>query len=150
MNKSKVEAFRTDAHKIIAAKEDPRVTIYFKGALGFGKVEGRLLSIIKGGVQYTPRQGSKPRMLGNYYYPFWMVVEGWNLPDPSAVGYETPQAVPGGATRKSKYRSTDPKWIEDFMKEIGNKLKAKAIATQRSGNVKILKKNLVPSTEPVK
>jgi hypothetical protein len=101
-----------------------KVTIYFKGPAGISKKEGVLQYADKHGVSFIPKRARKPATIMSYYDPFWMVVKGHGHPDPGS-NFNEPEAgaTPGVTVQKGKYRSTDPRWVDDLMAGAAKGLK---------------------------
>lgn len=119
----------SNVHKLAAsylrrlAADRMPVTIYLKSALGVSQLEGYLTEVHSpGGVSYVPKRGRKERMIMTYYSPFIMVVKGWGHPDPDSPWQhvsENEETV----VQKGRYRSVDPRWVEDFLLGPGKALK---------------------------
>lgn len=118
-----------------AAPEGPQVTIYMKGALGIDKVEGVLTGVDNHGVDFIKRRARRESRIMTYYSPFIMVVKGWGLPDP-----DSPWGAEEGSgpvtTQRSRYRSTDPRWVTDFLEGPGSSLRSRVIVLFEDGNLR--------------
>lgn len=106
----------------------PKVTIYFKGVLGISKKEGIVQYANKHRVQYMAK-GARTRasVIDSYYSPFFLVVAGWGHPDADTAWQPPEQSAPGVTVQKSKYTSTDPRWVDDFLAGSGRGLKPLAM-----------------------
>lgn len=133
-----VEEAQYQDHQRLAledAGEQLKATIYHKTASGsIGKTEGFVTDVNKHGVTYIPARARKERMIMSYYDPFWMVVAGWGHPTPPDP-YKVVSKTPEVEVRQGLYRSTDPRWVADFMADIGEKLKPLAVFD--SGDFKV-------------
>ena len=124
----------------------PKVTIYSRQSTipGISKIEAVLTGVTNpGGIYYVPKRGRRERMMMTYYAPFILVVPGWGHPDPGSAWEDAqPGSSPGVTVQKSKYRSTDPRYITDFMESVGKRLKP--IVLFEDGKLKFDKSGLPP------
>lgn len=103
----------------------PKVTVYFKGILGISKREGVLQYANKHRLTYMAKGArSRVSVVDSYYSPFFVAVAGWGHPDPGTDWEPAePGSSPGVSVQKSKYTSTDPRWVDDFLAGPGKGLK---------------------------
>ncbi len=113
-------------HEAAAPAKGEKITIYMTGVAGaITKREGFLKSADRNGITYFPPKARKhAAMVMSYYAPFWMIVKGWGHPAPDSL-FLPPEAgdTPGVTTQKGRYRSSDPRWVEDFFSGPGKHLK---------------------------
>lgn len=99
-----------------------RVTIYFTGPMGnIGSKEGSLAGVDAHGVEFIPKGGRREHRIMTYYSPFIMVVRGWGKAKPSSGFGPASVGANGVTTRRGLYRSHDPRWVSDFMRDIGGR-----------------------------
>lgn len=99
-----------------------RVTVYFTGPMGsIGSKEGTLSAVDAHGVDFIPKGGRREHRIMTYYSPFILVVNGWGKAKPSRGMVPVASSTPGVTVSRSLYRSADPRWVSDFMRDIGNK-----------------------------
>jgi hypothetical protein len=138
------------------AKKGPKVTIYVQGPAGdFAKREAYLVSLHmmpagKPFLKFIPKRGKKTQAIGLSAYGegTWLMVEGWGHPNPESLYDPGTERTTGQVTTmRGRYRSRDPRWVEDFWSQIGDRIKGKTIASWRGRKLKILKPNLIPEKE---
>jgi len=118
---------RWNAVKANPRKRNPsaigqRVTVYFSGPMGaIGSKEGTLSAVDAHGVDFIPKGGRREHRIMTYYSPFIMVVSGWGKAKPSSGMVPVASSTPGVTVSRGLYRSTDPRWVSDFMRDVGNK-----------------------------
>jgi len=129
------------------AAAGPQVSIYHLGAAGqLQKIEGFLTGFSAlGGVKFIPKRGRQERMIMTYYSHYINVVAGWGHPDPQSMWDEsTRQEGDGVVTQRGRYRSTDPRWITDFMNSPAGK-SLKTILLFENGHLKLNHTGMKPS-----
>jgi len=119
--------WRAPAVKAPGRKRNPsaigqRVTVYFSGPMGaIGSKEGTLSAVDAHGVDFIPKGGRREHRIVTYYSPFIMVVSGWGKAKPGSGMVPVASSTPGVTVSRSLYRSHDPRWVSDFMRDVGNK-----------------------------
>jgi hypothetical protein len=99
-----------------------RVTVYFSGPMGaIGSKEGTLSAVDAHGVDFIPKGGRRAHRIMAYYSPFIMVVNGWGKAKPGSGMVPVASSTPGVTVSRGLYRSHDPRWVSDFMRDVGNK-----------------------------
>lgn len=117
-----------------AKDKGEKVTIYSKAPVGIAKAEGFLTGVNDSMVTYIPKGGRRERAVMSYYAPFWMVVKGWKQPEPSDPFGKDTSSTKGVSVQKAHYRSTDPRWVSDFLEGPGKSLKP--LAVHQNGSLK--------------
>lgn len=117
-----------------AKEKGEKVTIYSKAPVGIAKAEGFLTGVNDSMVTYIPKGGRRERAVMSYYAPFWMVVKGWKQPEPSDPFGKDTSSTKGVSVQKAHYRSTDPRWVSDFLEGPGKSLKP--LVVHQNGSLK--------------
>lgn len=100
-----------------------KVTLYCKSAFGIKKYEGKLIEHGTSPyaqyenapyVVFIPKGKRNPRKFREGYKPFFLILAGWEHPEPDSALVDTEPTASGIMVARSRYASFDDSWQRDF------------------------------------